>query len=604
MNKSFEDKIKAAVDSAQPQVPQHNWDKIQNKLDHPFEASLQSKFEQFGPTPNPALWASIEATLPNSMEASIQDKVSGFEQAPPAHLWENISGSMEEIPGGFEHALQDKFADFGATPPAGTFDGIEARMDHQSPNYWRRVVLPIVSMAAVALIFVMLPNATHDGKVSNATALEKGAPSLSDYDMAGDEKPGSINDNFFGTASNGSEENNTNFLAADHASKNKGTQDVLFGEENDNSPGANVLAAHSASSGSNPLSSGSHTRTVGHGSSHSGSNVLGSGHNGSAGSNAFAQASSIRTALAIAAMTPFEVNDLEHIAPNFPFHIPGSDMPFSKAAEASIESPEPTKVNTISVAAASGFFNVRNKSRYPSSGYGSEYVDFHNTLYTGGSYVSIGSDIQIAMSEKRSIISGLNVTSGKQYMSFDTYKKETPSFSLLRDEDEVVTNNYNPTSDLLNKKETDYSSVLSVVDQEEIAGDSVVNGNRYSMTNSFVFVDIPLGLNFKILDKKKHSINVRGGAMLRLVAGANTFHLTQNRDQMVEVSSAISQTFYQSSMASFAAVDYSHDLGENMEWYIGPEVAMNLSDINKAGTWISMRPVQAGISLGLRQQLN
>lgn len=579
MSRSFEDKIKAVANSASANVPAHNWDKIQNKLDHPFESSLQSKLDSYSQAPNPALWASIAAVIPNSIEAGIQGKVSGFEQTPPPGLWEGIANSMEEIPGGFEAALQDKLSGFATPPPAGNLEAIEAKMDAQrGSGNWKKKLAPILAMAAVALLFVLLPGSVNEydentGALALVGSDDFSNPSKNSYAPLADHSQSSTsapNEGVLNGSESTSDYNKTNLAAASN---------------NERHAGSDKYNTSNASNGIGHLVNNSHSNSntsVTHGQNR-------------------ADVSSHQDFNEIAFMNVLGLKQLEGFTPTFPFQL---DQPKIAQQVASIESPEETKVSTISVTAGSGTFNVRNRSRYASNNYDNGYVDFHNTLYTGGNYVSIGSDIQVALSSKRSVVTGLSVTSAKQYMSFSTHRKETPTYSLLRDDNEVVTGNYNPNSDLLNKKETSNESVLSVVDQAEIAGDSVITGNTYSMTNSFVFVDIPLGMNFKVGQRKKHSFNIRGGAKLRLIAGANTFHLTQDRDRMIEVSSAISQTFYQSSMAGFVGVDYSHDMGENLEWYIGPEVAMNFSDINKEGTWISMRPIQAGISIGLRQQLN
>jgi len=579
MSRSFEDKIKAVANSASANVAAHNWDKIQNKLDHPFESSLQSKLDSYSQAPNPALWASIAAVIPNSIETGIQNKVSGFEQAPPPGLWEGIANSMEEIPGGFEAALQDKFNSFAAPPPTGSLEAIEAKMDAQrNGGTWKKKLVPIMAMAAVALLFVLLPGTVNKYTGENDSLAQVEGNDQSTSSLASSLPSGSES-TFYSNASNTA-----------GSLPNGGTKTSKNGSGN---LAAVPTVQKNASSGTH--SSSQNGNGLGHLTNNHDHNTSGDytmGH---------AVASMGQSFKELAFIKALGLKQLEGVTPKFPFQL---KQPQIAQQVASIESPEETKASTISVTAGSGTFNVRNRSRYASSNYDNGYVDFHNTLYTGGNYVSIGSDIQVALSSKRSVVTGLSVTSAKQYMAFSTHRKETPTYSLLRDDNEVVTDNYNPQSDLLNKKETSNSSVLSVVDQAEIAGDSVIAGNTYSMTNSFVFVDIPLGMNFKIGQRKKHSFNIRGGAKLRLVAGANSFHLTQDRDRMIEVSSAISQTFYQSSMAGFIGVDYSHDMGENLEWYIGPEMAMNFSDINKEGTWISMRPIQAGISIGLRQQLN
>ena len=585
MDKSFEEKISNKLYNNPAGVPKGQWDKINEKLDQPFESSLEAKFKGFERNANPAIWASIASSLPGSIEAGIQAKMEGVEVPAGNAAWEGISERLEQVPGSFEYALQDKFSGFTAPAPAGTLEAIEAKMDAEKVGgHWPKVLVPALMLIFIAGLFTFIPTGL------NNTDSEKAPANIVAANNSDPEH--SLNQN-----STSQPYFTANEEVANHVKLSNGIDHK-------------TATSHSESGSEQEGGSNAHTN-----------NLYASGNNHGTQSNGpdipnrdkvivnradidqdhFVTNSSLTQDHGVASLASLDLKNLEPEKPNFPFK---AKTFFGESIENSIVADEPTRKSTISVLASSGYFNIRNSSDAPASLYGDGYADFHEALYTGGNFLGIGSNVKIGISAHRSINTGIQLTSAKQYMEFSTYEKEIPDYTSLRTEDGVVTNSYNPQSNLLNEKKERNLSALSVVDQEEIRGDSIVKGNNYQLSNSFVFVDIPLGMTFEVLDKRKHSLNITGGCKMRIVAGANTFHLTPGRDQIVEVSPALSQSFYQSSLAGFASIDYSRAIDDNLEVFIGPEIAVNFSDINREGTWMSMRPFQVGLSVGLRQHLN
>jgi hypothetical protein len=220
-------------------------------------------------------------------------------------------------------------------------------------------------------------------------------------------------------------------------------------------------------------------------------------------------------------------------------------------------------------------------------------------------YNTVGADLTMAVSKKAKLLSGLNITSARNAMAFDIYPKVKPSsYNSLIDNGTVITNYYNPQSNRLSSKKDESLAEFEIVNQAEIAGDSVTTGNEFKMSNKYLFFDIPIGFQFELAQRGKTSISARVGSKIRLIAGANSYHLTSNKKNIIEVSPAMSQAFYQSSAVGFAGVSLNKEINNEFEFFVGPEVNINLTDINKLGTWMSMRPFQVGVNVGLRHKVS
>lgn len=582
MSKSFEEKIASELENIEAPVSKGIWEKIAHDLDHPFEKALKDRLNGITPIVGAGVWEGIEAQLPSEFEALVKNKVDNYQVPTNPAVWEAVDQRLEQVPSPFETKLQSKFDGFQAPPPTGTLEAIEAKLDEKRLVDWKKTGSTLVAMLLVFGTFLISPMKFSD---SSQPAESVSLAMVDDNELEDD----LINKGAFGTPNTDestlafSDVNDDDNIASDNMSANASVP-----AEGANSPyqiNGGKPVNHSNQPNNYRLVAEAPTQPKG---GYHGNNVArtGNGFNSILGPQ-------------------FAINDLSGM------EIPGLRKEFHplSSKNRAILTPEKTKQPvSIGLMAALGRFGIKTGDAHFKGLFDSDFLAFDRSLRTNGSYSTVGTTVDVGLTEKTSFCSGLQVVLAREAMQFDIVDKRKVSNNNYADamalSGPVETDSYHPQSNELFKKESAEKSELQLVPQEDVAPDSVVAGNQHILTNRIMMLDIPLGMEFKLKEKNKSSITARIGAKVRLVARANTFHSTNDRTKIVEVTSETSHTFYQASMVGFSSINYARKIGKDMEWYIGPEVNLNTTDLNRAGTWASMRPYQIGINMGIRQHMN
>lgn len=600
MDKTFENKLQSKLSNFEANAPKATWDKVNHDLDHPFETKLKGKLNGVGAFVGAGAWAAIESNLPGSLESGLKDKLGAHEAPVSAGMWSAISSQVESMPGVFEEAMQDKMANYEAAPSAAVMDAIFARLPNAKVVYWRRAAS---IAAAILLLFGIFFITNKYGKEEKAFAYsDQNSPSENSIFTNGEssEKDGfTKNESKAAFSTKNESANENNGLNEANIFGVNGTDHVKKNELTNNSGGNNN------ENNSNGISNG----TTGPGKNSYTGNIFNAtlAHNDKSSTNIFSKSINSKVDADLMASIDSDlplVSSLDLEEGPFAKTIKPKILAFAAAPNPSIETPDETKPIDFSVVSSNGAFAMRTKSHRMLAAYDESFTDFNENLYQTGSYNSLGVNLLLGVSEKTNLLGGLQLTHARNQLEFDIHSNgSSTSFNRLVDNGTILTNNYSPVSNQLAEKrerELEYENV----NLDALNGDSVISGNNYGMSNTFFFVDIPVGFEFDLVSRHKSSISARIGAKIRMVAGANSYHVNSDRDQIIEVSSAVSQTFYQTSLVGFSGVHYQRSLSNDYEFFVGPEVNLNLTDINKTGTWVSMRPLQFGVNLGIRQKLS
>jgi hypothetical protein len=600
MDKTFENKLQSKLSNFEAKAPKATWDKVSHDLEHPFETKLKGKLAGISATVASGTRAAIESNLPGSLESGLKNKLGAHEAPVSAGLWSAISSQVESMPGVFEEAMQDKLANYEAAPSAAVMDAIFARLPNAKGIYWRRAASIAAAILLLFGIFFITNKYSKEKKAfaysdlnepNETTFITNGESSEKDEIIKNENIAAFTTQNESANINSGLNEANIfGVNGSDHTNKNELTNN---GGGNNNVNGSNGI-----SNGTNGSSKNSNT-----------GNVFNAtlAHNDKSSTNNFSKSINSKVDASLMASIDTDlplVSSLDLEEGPFAKTIKPKTLEFAAAPKPIIETPEETNPIDFGVVSSNGAFAMRTKSHRMLAAYDESFTDFNKNLYQTGSYNSLGVDLAVGVSKKTKLLGGLQLTHARNQLQFDIHSNgSSTSFSRLVDNGTVLTNNYSPVSNQLAQKrenELEYENV----ELAALNNDSVVSGNGFEMSNTFFFVDIPVGLEFDLVSRHKSSISARIGAKIRMVAGANSYHVNSDRDQIIEVSSAVSQAFYQTSMVGFSGVQYQRTLGDNYELFVGPEVNVNLTDINKTGTWVSMRPFQFGVNLGIRQKLS
>ncbi len=556
MDKSFENILQEKLNGFEAEVPSGAWQKIDHSMGHPFETKLKNKLNNIAAPVGVGLWAAIESKMPNSLESGIQNKLSGFEATPSAALWESISQKVESMPGVFEESMQDKLYSFETAPPPKAASAIFSAIDAKNAFNWKKT---ISTAAAVLLLFstmFLIPKKFNEesslANINSASFFERNNE-LELKDLASQKSESNSNEN----------ENDE--------SANNGFENRL-GSSN------NVRANSSRNTLGNGIDSQNETK---HAKGHNNNNLA------------------FEAGLCLSELPEIKGVNLERkIAQLSPLNIYASF-----AQNEQIETPQPENKLKFGLLGSSGTFALNTTPNGLLNAYDESSSNFQNELYGIGNFHSLGGNTAFKVGNNASIISGLNLTMAYNEMYFSVDQNNSPSsLNSLVNEDGLVTSPFNPTSNTLSNKRQSALEFKNV-DESILDGDSIVTGNQFVVTNQFAFVDLPIGFEFTLKKNPESSITARIGSKIRLVAGAHSYHINHDRDQIVEVNPALSQAFYQTSVVGFSGITYNHSLGDQYELFFGPELNINVTDINKMGTWMSMRPVQVGINVGFRQKM-
>lgn len=568
MSKTFEEKIASELKNVDAPVSKSMWDSISHGLDHPFEHALKNRLNTVTPLVGTGVWEGIEAQLPSKFEGLVNDKVNHMEVPPNPAIWAALDQNLEKVPSPFETKMATKFNGFIAPAPTGTLEAIEAKLDEGRLVSWKKTGATLVAILLVFGVFVLSPV-----RFSNS-GIETSNWTVADADA--DKIPSDFHNN-----------------------------SLLLGE---NSSDKGLASEQSPSTISNDQS---FSGKVG-GSDHGFSRTNGQNNNGLASSNM----ASLNNDKSTSSFNTSNRGFYDAIlGPNLVINqLQGANMgnlAFSYSpleAENSLITPVKTKgAVSIGLMAAFGNFRIKTSDTYDKGLFNGDFLAFDKSLRTGGSYSSLGTSINVPVSPKASFTSGLEVVLANETMHFsiiDRRINNTPINDYALTDNNLETDNYRPQSNILFKRENTERTELQLVPNNEVVPDSIITGEEHTLINQMMVLDIPLGMEFRLKEKGKSSITARIGAKVRLIASANTFHSTNDRTKIVEVSPETSHTFYQTSMAGFSSINYSRKVGKDMEWYIGPEVCINTTDLNRVGTWASMRPFQVGINMGIRQYMN
>lgn len=600
MDKTFVNKLQSKLENFEAIVPKATWDKVNHDLNHPFETKLKGKLNGVGAFVGAGAWAAIQSNLPDSLENGLKSKLGAHETPVSATLWGAISSQVETMPGVFEEAMQDKLVNYESTPSAGVMDAVFARIGNKRAISWRRAAS---IAAAILLLFGIFYFTNKSGSVTPDFALNENNSSASKGGILAYEE--SNNKGF-----NSENENIASFINENEFQDNADglNNTAMFGKEESNHISDNSLTHNKKGVNGGDNGNGNHFNEVGSGNNSKGPNSI---------NNAFAindKSSSINSKdfsskivseflASISTDLPF-INSVDLEEGSFDKSIKPKNIAFAAQPQPAIETPNETKPIDFSVVTSNGAFAMQTKSHRMLAAYDESFTDFNENIYQTGSYNSLGVNLAMGVSDKTQLLGGLQLTHARNQLEFDIHNNGSPtSFNRLVDNGTVVTNYFSPVSNQLAEKrgsKLEYENV----DIASLNGDSVISGNRYRMTNTYFFVDVPVGFEFDLVSRHKSSVSARIGAKIRMIAGANSYHINNDRDQIIEVSSAVSQAFYQTSMVGFSGVQYQKSLTNDYEFFVGPEVNLNLTDINRNGTWVSMRPLQFGLNLGIRQKLS
>ncbi|MFY0672302.1 MAG: hypothetical protein JXQ87_02795 [Bacteroidia bacterium] len=593
MDKTFENKLQSKLSNFEANAPKTTWDKVNHDLEHPFETKLKGKLNGVSATVASGTWSGIESNLPGSIESGLREKLGAHEAPVSATLWGAISSQVETMPGVFEEAIQDKLANYQATPSAGVMNAIFARLNDKKIFYWRRI---ISSAAAVLLLFgILFFNHKSINRSAGLVANDKN-PTIGEGLMPNELT--NSNDN----------KSNENWASITSGSQSLGDKGGFKENYNSNSEKGDFLNTNTLAN-NNGGNITNNNKAIGNNEySKDGLNGVHSSFEEFDQANSGKKLSAISEVdaelLASIATELPTINSIDLKEGAFSASHAAVNLTLNALPKPIIETPDDVKPLDFSLVSSNGAFAMRTKSHSMLAAYNESYTDFNEDLYQTGGYNSIGVNLALGVSKKANLLSGLQLTHARNKLEFNIHSSNSPtSLNSLVDNGNVVTNYYSPVSNQLASKresELEYHNVdLAVLD-----GDSVISGNNFGLTNSFFFVDIPVGFELDLVQKHKSSITARIGAKIRMIAGANTYHVNSDRDQIIEVSSAVSQAFYQTSMVGFSGLQYQRNLNNNYEFFVGPEVNLNLTDINRTGTWVSMRPFQFGLNLGIRQKLS
>ncbi|MGB0429363.1 MAG: hypothetical protein ACPGLV_02730 [Bacteroidia bacterium] len=564
MDKSFENKLQQKLQVFEADVPSNAWQKIDHGLENPFENKLKSKLNGINAPVGAGTWTAIESKMPNSLENALQSKVGQFETPVNAGVWQAISQNIESMPGVFEDAIQHKLTNHQSAPPPHLAQNIFRTIDSGNSINWRKT---ISTVAAVFLLFtsmLFLPKQFNNGELKrSAIAFDTGKTNDMPTQLA------SI------LPINSKSANDNNYL-------NNGQIDNT--QINSISSGHNIDQPNNGSSriGNNYITS------VSLGSNPANTAIL---------NNSDGEYDNVN----VKQLPRLKYLDLEY-GPTNAKHL--ALMAMAAKTEDNFITTKPESKLNFGVMASSGTFAMNAKPNNVLFAYGESAAQFQNELYSLGSYNSLGASVARKISNKTNFMSGVNLTLAFNQMYFSIKANDQPtSLNSLVNDGDLVTSAYNPTANTLSSKresELEYGNV----DESILDGDSIIIGNNFSVTNQYAFIDLPLGFEVKLKEKQNASITARLGTKIRFMAGAHSYHINHDRDQIVEVNSAMSQAFYQTSLVGFGGVSYNHDLNDNYQIYFGPELNINATDLNKLGTWMSMKPVQLGLHIGIKQKIS
>jgi hypothetical protein len=571
MDKSFENKIASKFENFDAPIGSSNWENIKKGLEEPFENKLKSKLNGLPVVVPTSTWAAIESSLPGSLENQLQDKFDNFNPPVSVSIWAGLSQRVESMPGVFEENVRDKFELFEAPPPAAAMQAVFSKLDKKASVNWRKTV---ASIAAVFLVFSTLLFIPKNTEKYQGFSFNNGNALASFVDK--------------------------NSIEAKDLANNSTSQPNGFNQKE-----GKTLESWATQNGEHTVSSNNLQKTYSSG----GNNFSGGNSNYafSAGKN-----TNNKQSLATLSNSENAIFNIESL-PNMELNklrkgSIGSTLPTLASLGATnsfkIEAPEKGKID-FGISTSNGSFAMKATPNKAIALYDESFSDFQSSLYQTGMYNAVAADLTMAVSQKSKLITGLNITSARNAMTFDIYPKDKPSsYNSLTDNGTIVTNYYNPQSNRLSSKKDESLAEYAIVDQKEISGDSITNGNKFKMSNKYLFVDIPVGFQFELAQRGKTSISARIGSKIRLIAGANSYHLTSDKRNIIEVSPAMSQAFYQTSLVGFAGLSLNKEVNNDYELFIGPEVNLNLTDLNRMGTWMSMRPFQLGVNVGIRHKVS
>jgi hypothetical protein len=521
------------------------------------------------------IWHGIASQLPDSLESKIDSKTKGIQQVPGQAQWEAIASRIEHQPGVFEEALASKLAHYQAPVSRQLMHRILSQSHTAAPLYWKRA---ITSIAAVFLLFIgfsLIPSQLR----SPYTGVANTSPSLMDSPSNQKGETAMAHTDF---ADNQSKEN-----------RNKPLAPTLYAEGAQSPVYPNPAYAAISQTMANTLHQAvasppvypTHTYA-----GHSGVNPArfnGSSHG------------PILDSIGVATMKKPIVKDLEPIVEPtieiLDYHIAEYKLVKLVAQEPPVQ---------VGIKMSTGFFGVHSSAPADDPIYDRSFASFQNDIYQPGQYVTIGARISYAIHSAIDLVTGLDISSTQQNQSFDLYAFDNyDNYESITSDGAVITKTFNPDNNQLRQKKSMDEETREVLAELNLMPDSVMVGETYAITDRYLLADIPLGIELDVYQFYKGSLGIAVGGKYRIVAGANTYHITADRGTMVEVSPALAPTFYRNSVVATAGIWYKKHVGKHMELHVGPEININLSQLNQSHSWVSMRPVQLGLNVSLRQRL-
>ncbi|MBI1183395.1 hypothetical protein GC194_03945 [bacterium] len=574
MNRSLENKLQDKLANLDVKPEAKNWKKIEEGLQHPFEYKLKNRLNGISAVVSAGTWSTIESKMPHAMETTIRQKVADINSEPAAEMWGKIASSIESMPGTFEMQMADKMFDATAAVPANAFNGIAAKLNQNSGRDRRRAIASIAAIIALFGTILLAPKSTQveNTHLAANTATEKEATYralANDAQNNTEQTAGQV----VATENNASAEDLSHTLAALD----------LNGDNNH----ANKLANNTSGNGDN-----NHLHNLTNNSTNSGDKT----------ESMEKENAAYGATPTLAFINDLNINKLANADLSIKTKEASRKMAHASEPE-SIELPASGNGVMLTTAFQSGMFNLNSQARPGITDYFQQANNINNDISKTGSFLSLNAGLEMPITGALSLVSGINLTVAQQKIEFSVHQPNSSSQSNRISNTAAVTSTFNPDYNLLESKGDAAKENNSFVNKREVQHDSITQGNTYSLANQLLLVDFPVGLNLKFRQREKSSFCLRLGAKLRLVGTAHTYHVTEDQSRIIEVSPAVSQTFYHSSLVGYAGFSYNHNLGNNLEMFIGPEYNFNITNMNKAETWTNIRPVQLGLSIGLRQKV-